>query len=97
MDGRRKRHSIAATSRTKHGRVGSQEPDRKAFSSKYFSAESLLVLLCLTASLLILPVILPTLPPPPLAVLLLPIGILVLLMILAFMPSDVRKIASPCE
>ncbi|GFY81220.1 hypothetical protein Acr_01g0010290 [Actinidia rufa] len=54
----------------------------------YFSVESLLVLICLTASLLILPLILPPLPPPPFMLLLLPIGILALLMILVFMPAD---------
>lgn len=60
--------------------------------ASYFSLESLLLLLCLTASLLILPLILPPLPPPPFMLLLLPIGILAVLMILAFMPSNVRDI-----
>ena len=67
---------------------------RKSFPSNYFSVESFLVLLCLTVSLLILPLILPPLPPPPVLLLLLPIGLLVLLMVLAFMPYDVRDIAS---
>ncbi|CAL5417161.1 unnamed protein product [Camellia sinensis] len=60
-----------------------------------FSIESSLLLVCLTASLLILPLILPPLPPPPFMLLLLPIGILAVLMILAFMPSsDVRHITT---
>ena len=67
---------------------------RKPLPSNYFSVESFLLLLCLTVSLLILPLILPPLPPPPVLLLLLPIGILVVLMILAFMPYDVRDIAS---
>lgn len=62
--------------------------------ASYFSVESLLVLVMLTASLLILPVILPPLPPPPFLLLLLPIGIIILLMILAFTPSDARDISS---
>ncbi|KAM0947247.1 hypothetical protein DsansV1_C08g0084121 [Dioscorea sansibarensis] len=62
--------------------------------SSYFSVESFVLLLCLTASLLILPLVLPPLPPPPFMLLLIPIGILLVLVILAFMPSDVRNIAS---
>uniref|UniRef100_A0A7C8Z0T9 ARGOS-like protein n=1 Tax=Opuntia streptacantha TaxID=393608 RepID=A0A7C8Z0T9_OPUST len=60
--------------------------------SSYFSLESFFLLFCLTASLLILPLILPPLPPPPFLLLLLPIVILALLMILAFMPSNVRDL-----
>lgn len=67
---------------------------RKSFPANYFSVESFLVLLCLTVSLLILPLILPPLPPPPTLLLLLPIGLLAVLVVLAFMPSDVRNIAS---
>lgn len=61
-------------------------------ASGYFSLESFCLLICLTVSLLILPLILPPLPPPPFMLLLLPIGILVVLMILAFMPSNVRDL-----
>ncbi|KAH7547655.1 protein AUXIN-REGULATED GENE INVOLVED IN ORGAN SIZE [Ziziphus jujuba] len=63
-----------------------------AMPASYFSLESLLLLLCLTASLLILPLILPPLPPPPFMLLLVPIGILGVLMILAFMPSHARDV-----
>nr|XP_009804053.1 PREDICTED: protein AUXIN-REGULATED GENE INVOLVED IN ORGAN SIZE-like [Nicotiana sylvestris] len=57
----------------------------------YFSLVSLFFLLCLTASLLLLPLILPPLPAPPhFMLLLLPIFIMVLLMILAFMPSNMK-------
>ncbi|KAK1294521.1 hypothetical protein QJS10_CPA16g00029 [Acorus calamus] len=62
--------------------------------ASYFGVESFLVLLCLTASLLLLPLVLPPLPPPPFLLLLLPIGILGLLLVMAFMPSDIRGIAS---
>lgn len=67
---------------------------RRLLPAGYFSLESLLLLVCLTASLLILPLILPPLPPPPFMLLLLPIGILGLLMVLAFMPSNARNIAN---
>ncbi|WZY82354.1 hypothetical protein YC2023_028738 [Brassica napus] len=42
-------------------------------------------------SLLFLPLILPPLPPPPFMLLLVPIGIMVLLMVLALMPSSNAK------
>lgn len=57
--------------------------------SRYFTLESLLLLVCLTVSLLILPLVLPPLPPPPFLLLLLPICMLVVLLFLAFMPSNV--------
>ncbi|KAG8661496.1 ARGOS-like protein [Manihot esculenta] len=63
------------------------------FSASYFSLESFVLLICLTASLLILPLILPPLPPPPFSLLLLPIGILAVLMILAFMPTNARDMS----
>ncbi|GFP90340.1 hypothetical protein PHJA_001177900 [Phtheirospermum japonicum] len=59
---------------------------------RYFTLESLFLLVCLTASLLILPLVLPPLPPPPLMLLLVPIFILALLMVLAFMPFGVREV-----
>lgn len=71
----------------------SQGHGRKMFSSKsYFSLESLFILICLAASLLVLPLILPPLPPPPFMLLLLPICLLVVLVFLAFMPSNVRDV-----
>ncbi|KAJ0239836.1 ARGOS-like protein [Hirschfeldia incana] len=59
--------------------------------SSYFSLESMVVLVGLTASLLFLPLILPPLPPPPFMLLLIPIVIMVLLMVLALMPSSNAK------
>ncbi|KAG2324712.1 hypothetical protein Bca4012_039238 [Brassica carinata] len=72
---------------------------RRTFSSQkrlmipanYFSLESLVILVGLTASLLILPLVLPPLPPPPFMLLLVPIGIMILLIVLAFMPSSSSK------
>ncbi|XP_022849189.1 protein AUXIN-REGULATED GENE INVOLVED IN ORGAN SIZE [Olea europaea var. sylvestris] len=70
---------------------GRKSENLRSFSGrKTFRLESLFLLVCLTASLLILPLILPPLPPPPLMLLLLPICILALLMILAFVSSNVR-------
>ncbi|KAL2242351.1 protein AUXIN-REGULATED GENE INVOLVED IN ORGAN SIZE [Sesamum indicum] len=74
--------------RLEHCRSFSQGHSGKM--SRYFTLESLFLLVCLTVSLLILPLVLPPLPPPPFLLLLLPICILALLMILAFMPSNVR-------
>ncbi|ESQ39037.1 hypothetical protein EUTSA_v10001780mg [Eutrema salsugineum] len=69
----------------------SQNSPRRLISASYFSFESMVVLVGLTASLLILPLILPPLPPPPFMLLLIPIGIMVLLMVLALMPSSNAK------
>jgi FtsH-binding integral membrane protein len=68
--------------------------DRKVIASTYFSIGAFLVLACLTVSLLILPLVLPPLPPPPSLLLWLPVCMLILLVVLAFMPTDVRNMAS---
>lgn len=71
----------------------SQGHDRKMKS--YFTLQSLFLLICLTASLLVLPLILPPLPPPPpFMLLLLPICLVVVLMFLAFLPSNVTKVTN---
>ncbi|CAL9754023.1 unnamed protein product [Musa acuminata subsp. burmannicoides] len=75
-------------------RLRSQVNGSKALDSSYFTAEFFLVLVCLTASLLVLPLVLPALPPPPSSLLFVPIGILLVLLVLAFMPSDAGDIAS---
>lgn len=95
MEGRARRDRSARESSNNNKRPQQHGQDCRAYTSSYFSMESFLVLICLTASLLILPLILPPLPPPPFLLLLLPICILVVLLVLAFMPSDVRNIASP--
>lgn len=75
-------------------RLITQGSGRRLLPSGCFSIESLFLLICLTATLLILPLILPPLPPPPFLLLLLPIGILVVLVFLAFMPTNARVITS---
>ncbi|KAJ4871887.1 ARGOS-like protein [Raphanus sativus] len=72
--------------------LSSQNSTRRLITkSSYFSLESMVVLVGLTASLLFLPLILPPLPPPPSMLLLIPIVIMVLLMVLALMPSSNAK------
>ncbi|KAJ9173919.1 hypothetical protein P3X46_017006 [Hevea brasiliensis] len=103
MDGRSRKMTFTAQTtaplprvekkRMEYQRSLSQGSGRRLFPASYFSLESLLLLICLTASLLILPLILPPLPPPPFSLLLLPIGILAVLMVLAFMPTNPRDIA----
>ncbi|RWW18501.1 hypothetical protein BHE74_00051327 [Ensete ventricosum] len=95
MEGRTRRSRPAMASNTYRRRSPPQASELGAppFAA-YFTVESLLLLLFLTASLLILPLVLPPLPPPPSLLLLLPVALLGVLVFLAFMPSDVRKIAS---
>ncbi|KAK4857386.1 hypothetical protein QYF36_027435 [Acer negundo] len=95
MDGRVRKLAtppMVDKGKIEYRRSFSQGSSRRLLPASYYSLESLLLLICLTASLLILPLILPPLPPPPFMLLLLPIGILAVLMILAFMPSNVRDI-----
>ncbi|KAM3337674.1 ARGOS-like protein [Capsicum galapagoense] len=75
-----------------YNRSFTQGQGKKMLSKSYFSLESIILLLGLTASLLLLPLILPPLPPPPFMLLLVPIFILLVLMVLAFMPSNVRNV-----
>ncbi|XP_010524206.1 PREDICTED: ARGOS-like protein [Tarenaya hassleriana] len=79
-----KKHEIRRT-------MSAQNSPRRLIPASYFSIESLVLLVGLTASLLILPLILPPLPPPPFMLLLVPIGILAVLMILAFIPTSNPK------
>lgn len=85
---------MATSSGRRFSKTQLQEQDLKSDPSTYFNMESYLLLLFLTASLLILPLILLPLPPPPSMLLLVPIGLLVVLLILAFMPTDIRNNAS---
>ncbi|WOL12758.1 hypothetical protein Cni_G21525 [Canna indica] len=94
MEGRVRRNELATNSDINYSRTPPHEPDQRCSPSTYFSMESFLLLILLTASLLILPLILPPLPPPPSMLLLLPIGLLIVLLVLAFMPSDVWNVAS---
>lgn len=57
----------------------------------YFTAELAVLFLCLTALLVFLPLVLPPLPPPPWLLLLVPVGLMAVLIALAFLPSDGRS------
>ncbi|PIN13184.1 hypothetical protein CDL12_14191 [Handroanthus impetiginosus] len=81
---------VEAVKKVDYRRSLSQGHSKRMF--RYFSLESLFLLVCLTASLLILPLILPPLPPPPCMLLLLPVLIMGLLMVLAFMPANARDV-----
>ncbi|GLJ14658.1 hypothetical protein SUGI_0237320 [Cryptomeria japonica] len=72
-------------------RTGEAESNKGSFIAAYVSVESVLVLFWLTASLVVLPLILPPLPPPPLILLLVPIAILVVLLVLALMPCNANN------
>lgn len=79
-----------STSGSTNQQIGAE--DRNSSFSEYFSFKSLAVLVCITVSLLILPLVLPPLAPPPLVLLLVPIAILVLLLILALKYSSAPHI-----
>ncbi|XVF00225.1 hypothetical protein REPUB_Repub03eG0266700 [Reevesia pubescens] len=53
-----------------------------------FGLGGLLLLAALAVSMVFLPLMLPPLPPPPLMLLFFPVGIMVALMFLAFLPAD---------
>ncbi|CAL4893613.1 unnamed protein product [Urochloa decumbens] len=67
----------------------------------YFTAGLAALFLCLTALLVVLPLVLPPLPPPPLLLLLVPVALMAVLLVLALAPSDGRSargavVASSC-
>ncbi|KAF6990207.1 hypothetical protein CFC21_007437 [Triticum aestivum] len=78
-------------------RVGAQGQGASAATAGYFTAELAVLFLCLTALLVFLPLVLPPLPPPPSLLLLVPVGLMAVLLALAFVPSDSRSIASSCH
>jgi hypothetical protein len=69
-----------------------------AATGGYFTAELAVLFLCLTALLVFLPLVLPPLPPPPSLLLLVPVGLMAILIALAFVPTEGRRnsIASSC-
>jgi hypothetical protein len=72
----------------------SKLPQQRHHKPEYFTVEWACAVAFLTASLLLLPLFLPPLPPPPFLLLSVPVVIMVLLVFLAFMPSDVRNVTS---
>ncbi|KAK1696406.1 hypothetical protein QYE76_013103 [Lolium multiflorum] len=74
-----------------------QEQKTPAATGGYFTAELAVLFLCLTALLVFLPLVLPPLPPPPSLLLLVPVGLMAILIALAFVPTEGRNsIASSC-
>ncbi|KAL6616514.1 hypothetical protein ACP70R_038784 [Stipagrostis hirtigluma subsp. patula] len=57
----------------------------------YFTVELALAFLCVAASLAFLPLVLPPLSPPPFLLLLVPVGLLAVLVALAFVPLDAQS------
>ncbi|KAH1102342.1 hypothetical protein GLYMA_13G195500v4 [Glycine max] len=55
---------------------------------RFFRVVSILILVSVTALMVVLPLMLPSLPPPPLVLLFFPVGIMAVLMLLAFVPSE---------
>ncbi|CAM0884005.1 unnamed protein product [Alopecurus aequalis] len=72
-----------------HG--GRQSYQRTPPSPGYFTVQLLMVFLWVAVSLAFLPLVLPPLPPPPLSLLLLPVGLLAVLAALAFVPLDAHS------
>ncbi|KAM3311426.1 hypothetical protein ACQJBY_031850 [Aegilops geniculata] len=96
-DSRQRRSPVLARPNTAKGHMQQQRAnaaDKKVVIPNYFGIEAFFVLACLTVSLLILPLVLPPLPPPPSLLLFVPVCLLILLMVLAFMPTDVRSMAT---
>ncbi|GJM92338.1 hypothetical protein PR202_ga08803 [Eleusine coracana subsp. coracana] len=73
---------------SKHQR---RQPGTTATRNGYFSVELVLVFLCVAASLAFLPLVLPPLSPPPFLLLLVPVGLLAVLVALAFVPLDAQN------
>ncbi|XP_062228021.1 ARGOS-like protein [Phragmites australis] len=57
----------------------------------YYTAELVMALLFVAASLVFLPLVLPPLSPPPFLLLLVPVGLLAVLVALAFVPLDAQS------
>ncbi|GJM92238.1 hypothetical protein PR202_ga08689 [Eleusine coracana subsp. coracana] len=80
---------------TEHSKDQRRQPrtaaTRNGSPAGYFSVELLLVFLCVAASLAFLPLVLPPLSPPPSLLLLVPVGLLAVLVALAFIPLDAQS------
>ncbi|KAG5249921.1 hypothetical protein IMY05_003G0150400 [Salix suchowensis] len=63
--------------------------------ARCFSIVSVVILTALAASMVVFPLLLPTLPPPPSMLLFFPVGIMAALMFLAFYPSDANAYVAP--
>ncbi|KAK3142511.1 hypothetical protein QOZ80_4BG0347470 [Eleusine coracana subsp. coracana] len=82
--------STSRTSTSNQLRVHTDQDEKEhsaGFWAQCFSVPFLL-LLGVTASLVILPLVLPPLPPPPSMLMLVPVAMLLVLLVLAFMPTS---------
>ncbi|KAK3011741.1 hypothetical protein RJ639_011456 [Escallonia herrerae] len=80
--------------RLSHHGKGSDQRALKDLMCKYFSLTALTVMVILTVSLSVLPLVLPPLPPPPYMLLFVPVLIMALLVFLAFSPSKAPNVPS---
>uniref|UniRef100_A0A0E0DRG2 Uncharacterized protein n=1 Tax=Oryza meridionalis TaxID=40149 RepID=A0A0E0DRG2_9ORYZ len=80
------------------GEVAAARRRREPEAAAYFTAGLTALFACLAALLVLLPLVLPPLPPPPSLLLLVPVGLMAVLLALAFLPADGRRssIASSC-
>ncbi|BAB92641.1 unknown protein [Oryza sativa Japonica Group] len=64
----------------------------------YFTVELVMAFVCVTASLVLLPLVLPPLPPPPSLLLVVPVCLLAVLVAMAFVPLDAQSnvVGSSC-
>jgi hypothetical protein len=82
-------HGAAAVEQKQHRRAqgtGALPPP-----AGYFTAELVLACLFVAVSLALLPLVLPPLSPPPSLLLLVPVGLLAVLLALAFVPLDAHS------
>jgi hypothetical protein len=80
----------------KQQRRGGMNCQRTAPQPGYLNVQLIILFLSVAASLAFLPLVLPPLPPPPLSLLLVPVGLLAVLAALAFVPLDAQnKVVGP--
>ena len=80
-------------------RRGEQNCQRTPPPPGCFTVQLVMVFLWVAVSLAFLPLVLPPLPPPPLSLLLVPVGLLAVLAALAFVPLDAQNnvVGSSCS
>jgi hypothetical protein len=80
----------------KQRRRGGMNCQRTPPPPSYLNVQLIILFLSVAASLAFLPLVLPPLPPPPLSLLLVPVGLLAVLAALAFVPLDAQnKVVGP--
>jgi hypothetical protein len=81
----------AVERKQKQQRRGGMNCQRTPPPPGYLNVQLIILFLWVAASLVFLPLVLPPLPPPPLSLLLLPVGLLAVLAALAFVPLDAQN------